>query len=743
MASSKDSTAFSDDARAFDEAVSQVRAASLSPNAAISLLKRMTDAEKLTLLAGNKPFVSGILEWGRYWHNYSPVVAAACPRLGIPGIRFTDGPKGICMYQSSAFPVAIARGATWDETLEREVGAAIGAEGRAQGATLWAGCCVNVIRHPGWGRTQETYSEDPVLLGKMGVAIMRGMHDAGMMVCTKHFAANSIDNARFFLDVKVSEKDLHEVYLPHFKTIVDAGVDSVMSAYNSVNGERCGDSKTLLSDILRDEWDFKGFVMSDFALGLRDPVGSVGNGQDLEMPFAQQRICTLPAALADGRLDIKHLDRACLRLLEGQIKHAVRVTDKAPPVSIVASQAHRDLARKVAARATVLLKNDAADGASTTQKLLPVDAKSVQRLTVFGELADVSALGDKTGSSTVHPPFACTPLDGLKEGFSASKVEYDRGSDLAKAKQLASSADLAIVIVGTRTEGENMEQGMGSEEFSLFPAPLRWAPGFFSGLYRSLNYAKSKLGFGDPNGDRRTLGLPEQDVELIKAVAAANKKTVVIVLAGSVVTMPWRDQVPAVVLAWFGGMEAGRAIADVLTGRMEPGGRMPLVIPEDEKDLGEFDPECTVVEYGRWWGQRLLDKEGKKVAFPLGFGLGYTDFAASGLSATRVEGMKGSAKVQVKNVGARSGATVVQVYGHAKEVAYEGSRPRRELLGFKLIALDAGSEQSVEVELDLKPLFTRIGKDRWELRTPGLHVIEAGQYCADPKAAAVELNLVS
>src|SRR5690348_15080838 len=193
----------------------------------------------------------------------------------------------------------MGRGATFDRDLERRVGEVMGIEARAQGCNLSGAVCINLLRHPAWGRAQETYGEEPALLGEMGAALARGAQ-RHVMACVKHYACNSMENARFTVDVRVDERALHEVYLPHFRAVVDAGVTAVMSAYNSVNGEWCGQNRTLLTEILRDEWGFAGFVMSDFIWGLRDPVGSLAAGLDVEMPFAQQRAAALPAALAAG-----------------------------------------------------------------------------------------------------------------------------------------------------------------------------------------------------------------------------------------------------------------------------------------------------------------------------------------------------------------------------------------------------------------------------------------------------------
>jgi beta-glucosidase len=237
----------------FDRAVRAVRSGTDPDEAARSLVAELDDAEKLGLLDGDEPFWPGMPDMMGKGYNLEPIVAGAVARLGIPGIRFSDGPRGAVIGRSTAFPVPMARGATWDPDLEQQVGEAIGAEIRAQGGNFFGGVCVNLLRHPAWGRAQETYGEEPALLGAMGSALARGAR-RHVMACVKHYACNSMENARFSVDVRVDEAALHEVYLPHFRAVVAAGVASVMSAYNSVNGQWCGQNRALLTDILRDEW---------------------------------------------------------------------------------------------------------------------------------------------------------------------------------------------------------------------------------------------------------------------------------------------------------------------------------------------------------------------------------------------------------------------------------------------------------------------------------------------------------
>ncbi|MCX6484730.1 MAG: beta-glucosidase, partial [Mycobacterium sp.] len=367
---------------AFAAAVGGLGSGAQSLDAAVTdLIGQLTEHELLWLLDGDLTIRRGMAEMAdRY--NRVPFEGGRIDRLGIPGIRFTDGPRGVALGASTAFPVAIARAATWDPDLERTVADAIGAEARAQGANIWAGICINLAYSPGWGRAQESYGEDPVLLGVMGAAAIEGANP-WVLSCVKHFALNSMEEARFRVDVRVAEDVLREVYLPHFRTAVEAGADCVMSAYNSVNGTWAGQNRHLLTEILRDEWGFDGFVMTDFIWGLRDPIGSVAAGQDLEMPFRQQRAATLPGALRDGSLKRADVERAAHRQLAAQIRLVLRARPT-PPIDVVTSAAHRRLAREVACRGAVLLRNQMMDATPA----LPLAEASLSRVALVGPLAD-------------------------------------------------------------------------------------------------------------------------------------------------------------------------------------------------------------------------------------------------------------------------------------------------------------------------------------------------------------------
>lgn len=710
---------------AFASEVNAVRLGEYDVDHAVrTLLAQLTDDEILWLLDGDLPLGKGMLGLVKRY-NAVPVEAGRVDRLGIPGIRFADGPRGVVPGSSSAFPVAIARAATFDPDIERAVGDAIGAEARAQGANLFAGICINLAYAPGWGRSQESYGEDPILLGAMGAALTKGVNP-WVMSCVKHYALNSMEEARFIVDVQVEEDVLHEVYLPHFRATVEAGVDSVMSAYNSVNGTWAGDNRHLLTEILRQDWGFSGFVMTDFIWGLRSPVESVAAGQDLEMPFRQQRAKSLPAALRSGRLARPDVERAATRLLRAQVELALRAQPEPGP-EVVASLEHRELAREVARRGAVLLRNEVIDGLP----MLPLQAETLGHVAVIGALADQINQGD-VGSSRVHPPFSSTILEGLRERL-GDRVVHFGSKDQAAAADAARAADVAVLVVGLSSvdEGESMI-GADATAIQLMGglAGLRPLAGTLARIFKM---AGKKMGMG---GDRQDLRLHPDDVALVQAVAAANPRTVVVVIGGgTVVVDPWDVEVAALLLAWYPGMEGGRAIADVLLGVAEPSGRLPLTIPHSREDLPIVDWNARSVRYDRWWGQRKLDRDGIKAAYPFGFGLGYTTFALTELEVGAVAEEHFPTHVTVTNTGNRAGRHVVQVY---TSTVHNGL-PIRELVGFRPVRLDPGQSQQVIIDCSTRPL-QRWTADGFVLDARAVR-IEAGSFSGDPHAQATELEL--
>lgn len=341
---------------AFADAANRVRGGADHHAEAASLVDQMTLGEKLSCLDGDLGFWPGILQMGGGGYTSRTWPAAQIKRLGIPGIEFADGPRGCVVGPATTFPVSMARGASFDPNLEYRVGQAIGAELRATGATFTGAVCMNLLRHPAWGRAQETYGEDPHHVGEMAAAFTRGLQEH-VMACMKHYALNSMENARFAVDVKADERTLHEVYLRHFKRVADEGVASVMSAYNAVNGEWCGQDRVLLFDILRDEWKWDGFVVTDFVNGLRDPVMSVKAGLNIEMPFAMQRTVALADAIGSGELDVVDVDARVIETVATLLRFA-RVYDTVPDSEVINSAPHRRLAHEAAVESMVLLRNE-------------------------------------------------------------------------------------------------------------------------------------------------------------------------------------------------------------------------------------------------------------------------------------------------------------------------------------------------------------------------------------------------
>lgn len=709
---------------AFAIAVEAVRHGDQTLDAAVAdLIDLLTERELLWLLDGDLTILRGVREMSQRY-NKVPFEGGRIDRLGIPGIRFTDGPRGVALGASTAFPVAIARAATWDIDLEREVASVIGAEARAQGANLWAGICVNLAYAPGWGRAQESYGEDPVLLGAMGAAAVEGVNP-WVMSCVKHFALNSMEEARFRVDVGVAEDVLHEVYLPHFRTVVEAGVDCVMSAYNSVNGTWAGQNRYLLTDVLRMQWRFTGFVLTDFIWGLRDPVGSVAAGQDLEMPFRQQRASTLPSALATGTLERTDVERAAHRQLSAQIRFAVRARPT-PPADVVASAGHRRLAREVGCRGAVLLRNQVIGHTPA----LPLIQASLTRVALLGPLANRPNQGD-VGSSMVSPPCSVTILDGLQERL-GTKLIYVDGTTPTAAVAVARGADAAVVVVGlsSQDEGESMI-GVDTASTQLLGGIARFRP-VAAVLVRIATQVARFKRFG---GDRRDLRLRPEDVALIEAVAKVNDRTVVVVIGGGTIVLdPWDSRVAAVLLAWYPGMEGGHAVADVLLGDAEPAGRLPMAIPHRQADLPQVDWDTDTVSYGRWWGQRKLDRDGVAAAYPLGFGLGYTTFGVADLELGQLEREQFSATVTVTNSGVRRGRHVVQIYAVQST---DTGRPVHHLVGFGSVDLESGTSNRIVIYCSLRPVQHWAGAG-FTLAANDL-TIRAASHAGDP--AAVDATL--
>jgi beta-glucosidase len=695
----------------------------------------MTPEEKLWCLDGDLPAQAGLafLQHADGYH-LDTFPAARVDRLGLPGVEFADGPRGCVVGDATAFPVTMARGATWDPALEERVGEAIGRELRAVGATLTGAVCVNVLRHPAWGRAQETYGEDPHHVGEMGAALTRGLQ-RHVMACVKHFACNSMENARFTVNVEVDDVALHEIYLPHFRRIVQEGVAAVMSAYNAVNGEWCGQSAALLNGVLREEWAFEGFVISDWIFGLRNAATSLAAGLDIEMPYRLLRSRDLPDALISGEASWDDVDAAVARVVATLLRFDKVLSVPAPERSVLGAPSHRSLAREVAAAGAVLLRNEPVEG----RRVLPLSGDGA--VAVLGHLAAAINLGD-AGSSDVWDDDCVSVLAGLES--QGLEIRYDDGVDLETAAQTAGAAEVAVVVVGyTRLdEGEYLGQ-VDSSLYALFPATdepdvvaaFEQRRSGLPATTKPERLADRPTGFGG-GGDRSSLRLKDADVALIRTVARANPRTIVVLQAGSAVIVDeWVSEVAGVVQAFYGGCHAGTALADLLTGSVDFRGRLPFSVPRREVDLPDFDPRATTITYDRWHGWWLLDRQGTPATYPFGFGLSYTSYELVGSSA-RLDGDELVVGVVVRNSGHREGSDVVQVYA---ELPDEHAPPR--LVAFARVTVPAGSAGEVNLRIPTARMETRDPDLRRWVRPAGEHIFTVSRYVGDPHSRSHVLRL--
>ncbi len=610
--------------------------------------------------------------------------------LGIVPFKMVDGPRGARAGMATAFPVAIARAATFNVYLERRVGLAMGLEVAAKGGNVILAPTINLLRHPGWGRAQETYSEDPFHMGAMSVAFISGAQNH-VLTSPKHFALNNLEITRFDLSANIDARSLHEVYLPHFKrSIQEAAAGSVMSAYNKMNGVYCGEQPVLLTDILRDDWGFRGFVESDWFLGTRSTAAAINAGMDIEMPaafrYTDEKI-TLATESGDLHEDTIH--RNARRALYQKIAWRLSELEQ-PDEAVVECVEHTDLAREVAEQSFVLLKNEG---------ILPIQDRKGLSIAVIGDLADTINLGDR-GSSYVTSSEVSTPLDGIKSLVQQASVTYFRTDDDLKTLD---EFDLSIVVAGLTYV----------EEGEFIPTQQQEAEG-------------GDLARG---GDRQLLDLPEHQLTLIERVSSIATKTLVLLEGGSAIHVePWLDTVDALLMVWYPGREGGRAIANVLFGGISPGGKLPVTFSRSADQLMEWDIHALDIDHDLLHGYRYLDHHHHKPSFPFGFGLSYTTFSLDGLQVERrSDGFE--ILVSVSNTGQYAGAEVVQVYVSCRDSRV--FRVPKELKGFGRVTLDPGARVELAIEIldeDLK--YYDIDLKDWSLETCG-YDLRLGTSSAD------------
>ncbi len=595
-------------------------------------------------------------------YNVKPYPTMAVERLGVPNVRFVDGPRGVVAGSATCFPVSMARGATFDRELEEEIGKVIGAEVRAVGGNYFGGVCINLPRNPRWGRAQECYGEDQYHLGEMGAALTRGVQSQNVMACIKHFALNSIENARFKADVQISRRALHEVFLPHFKRCIEEGAASVMGAYNKVLGEQASESGFLLRDILRDKWGFEGFTLSDFLWAVKDGVKGVKGGMNIEMPCFCRYIEDIPKALADGQLEMADLDEAVGYILRTIYYYETRKDPQEYGEDILACDRHVQVAKRAAQESMVLLKNEGG--------ILPFDKAKTEKIVVLGVLGDIENIGDH-GSSKVHPYYTVTPFKGLMKKMPRAQILYSDGKDIEKAKKLAADADAVVIVAGYihSDEGE---------------------------------FLADRSDIAEMGGDRVSMRLHQRDIDLIEGVKGICKNTVVSIVGSSAILIDeWEKDIPAVIFSFYSGMEGGNALADILFGDVCPSGKLPYTVAYSEEDYPYFDPDCEEITYEYYHGYCKMEKEGKKVLYPFGYGLSYTEFA---FGRPEAEVFADTAKISIslKNTGSMAGAEVVQLY-----VGCEGSkvdRPVKVLKDFARVELAPGEETKVSLSVSKKDM---------------------------------------
>lgn len=773
------------------------------------LLRQLSLKEKIALLSGKDA-----------WNT------VAIERLGLTSLTMTDGPHGVRRAApTTAFPTGAALAATWDTNLIERVGAALAEETLASGCDILLGPCVNIVRHPLAGRNFETYSEDPYLAGRIGAAWVNGLQSKKVGASLKHFACNNQEHERFRGDSRVDERTLREIYLAQFEMIVqETHPWTVMCSYNRLNGIYASENYHLLTEILKNEWQYDGIVVSDWNAN-HTTVESMRNGLDLEMPGpARYYGHLLGEAVQNWQIDPRHIDNAARRLLRLLVRSGR--LDAPRPAGSVNTIEHQQLARTVAEEAITLLKNENA--------LLPLRAKSIA---VIGPNAiDWQITGG--GSSHVEPPYTIAPLNALKAKLGeAVKIEYAPGCDnfseppkikaewLSLTLEIFNNADFVGAPVITQKVG-TLEQWWWQDALSqLVPFEnfsARWqgaltVPETGNYVFKFNNSAYARVLIDDrmlieqdhshladapehqydlveielvggrayalrvefvkrsdenkaflraglarqyrPTEDRRlaqavelaqrcevaivfvgdaenyeseAVDRPHMDLpgkraqdELVRAVAQANSNTVVVLNVGAPVTMPWVDEVRAIVLGYLSGMEGGNAVASILCGEVNPSGKLPVTFPKRLQDTPAFVnyPGAREVWYGEgiFVGYRWYDARDIAPLFPFGHGLSYTTFEYSDLRASRATkiGEPVSLSITIKNTGTVAGKEIVQVYVH--DVQASLARPPQELKRFAKVALNPGEAQTLSFTLDERAFA-------FYDPTPARWVVEPGEF---------------
>ena len=684
----------------------------LSPDARADLvLKEMTLDEKIDLLHGNgmrgvtKPSPSDALS------NGGAGYVLGIPRLGIPMIQMSDAAYGIRNSgengrYSTALPSNLAAAASWDTQAACEYGALIGRELRAQGYNMTLGGGTNITREPRNGRTFEYQGEDPILAGTLvgnRIKCEQAQHVLGDI---KHYAVNDQESGRNEVNVIISKRALHESDLLAFKIGIAIGNPAaVMCSYNALNGDYACENKYLLTDVLKKDWAFPGFVVSDW-WATHSTVKASAAGLDNEQPMDEFFAAKLKEAVQSGKVPLSEIDEHARRILRSEF--AAGLVDFPMQKSVIDVEGGFDTSRRIAEQSTVLLKN-----ANAT---LPLDHTKLHSIAIIGQNADtgmISGGGSAQVDAPGRPPskwkehiwFPTSPLKAVRAKVPGATVAFDSGKDPVAAADLAKNSDVAIVFVTQWT----------SEEEDL------------------------------PN-----LSLPDNQDALIAKVAAANPHTIVVLESGTAVLMPWLDNVSAVLDAWFAGSKGADAVANILFGDVNPSAKLPMTFPRSEADLphpnlvgppkdakGHAKPTFAVTyDEGMKVGYKWYDAEHKPVLFPFGFGLSYTTYAYSDLQVN--PGKETVVTFNLKNTGSRAGDEIAQVYTALPASAGE---PFKRLVGFSKIHLNPGEsrEVTVKVPAEYLSIYTE-NPDGWKL-VPGSYTFVAGPSSKDlPLTGKVDIK---
>jgi beta-glucosidase len=614
-----------------------------------------------------------------------PREVIAIERLGIPTFKISNGPAGAGPGDSrqpqpaTALPSGLALAATWDPKLAEQFGQIAAEEIASRGEHLLEAPGLNIARVPQNGRNFEYFGEDPFLTARMGVAEVKGIQSVGIIAEPKHFAANNQERDRKVINEVIDERTLREIYLYAFEANVkEAGPGAIMCAYPSVNGQFSCENVHLLKEVLRGDWGFKGFVQSDYT-ATRSAVGNATAGLDLAMK-PDHYDAEMKTAVTSGQLAESVVDTMLVRRFSQMFR--LGWFDSPPKPGPIPAERNGAIARTMASQGAVLLKN------SSNQ--LPLDPGKIHSIALIGPYGGAAHTGGG-GSSAVTPLYTVKPEDGLKQaGGQALTVTYNDGSDPSTAAAIARSADVVLVMVGNKDR---------------------------------------------ENQDRPNLSLPEPQDQLISTIATANPHTIVVLKTGGPVLMPWLEQVSAVLEAWYPGEEDGSAVADLLFGKVNPSGKLPMTFPKAEADTPAHTPEQYpgvngVATYSekllvgyRWYDAHIIAP-----LFPFGFGLSYTTFKLDQLKVSGPAAGKVTVEADVTNTGARDGADVVQVYLASPASAGE---PPKQLKGFQKINLRPKETQHVAIVLDEHAFSVwSTTANKWTV-VPGAYAILVGDSSQD------------